>query len=137
VAKNSHGGHIAPDEAPWSFQTVKNAGKSHGLCCKHNATGIMKSHSGLCGLSQSYMNDMNEIIYDIFQSEDELDHKIRDARKKYCHNPRSLEFINSVDRNKNLLCVTIMQYVFTVGHCTTSIGESWNSRMKGHGELKK
>ena len=76
VAKNSHGGHIATDEAPWSFQTAKDAGKSHGLCCKHKANGIMKSHHiGLHGIAQSFMNDMNEIIYDIFQSEDELDHK--------------------------------------------------------------
>ena len=68
VAKNSHGGHISTDEAPWSFQTAKDAGKSHGLCCKHKATGIVKSHSGLRGLFQSNMNDMNEIIYNIFQS---------------------------------------------------------------------
>ena len=82
------------------------------------------------------MNEMNEIIYDIFQSEDELDKKIRDARKKYGHNPRSLEFINSVDHNENLLCATIIQCIFSVGYCTTLIGESWNSRIKGRGELK-
>ena len=30
-----------------------------------------------------------------------------------------------------------MQNYFTFGHCTTSIGEGWNSLIKGQGELKK
>ncbi len=128
---------MATDEAPWSFQTAEDAGKTHGVCCKHKSNGILKSQNGLGGLTQSYINDMSALIYEVFESESVLDEKIRDARKKYGHNPSSREFIDSIDRLKNLLCATLMQYHFTFGHCTTSIGESWNARMKGHGELKK
>ena len=137
VLQNSHGGHIATDEAPWSFGTAEDIGKSHGLCCRHKSNGILKSQSGLAGRTQSYINDMHKIIYNIYDSLEELDEKIRIAREKYGDNPPSRTFIDSVDQTKHLLCATYMQYVFTFGHCTTAIGESWNSMMKGQGELKQ
>ena len=57
---------MATDEAPWTTQYDANAGKTLGLCCKHKANGILESNKGLGGMTQSYLDDLNALIYGIF-----------------------------------------------------------------------
>ena len=128
---------MATDEAHWTTQSAANAGKTLGLCCKHKANGILESNKGLGSITQSYLDDLNALIYGIFPSEAVLDEKIISARKKYGQVFSAHKFIDSIDGTRHLLCATIMQNYLTFGHCTTSIGEGWNSLIKGQGELKK
>ena len=47
------------------------------------------------------------------------------------------KFLNSLERNKKLLCRAHTQVYFSYNHTTTQRGEGYNDRLKGHGTLKK
>jgi hypothetical protein len=80
---------------------------------------------------------MSDLIYDKFSS-DNLDNKINEARKAYgSRSKRAMAVINSIDRLKTKVCATYTQYYFSLGHCTTAIGEGFNSTLKGTGALKE
>jgi hypothetical protein len=78
---------------------------------------------------------MGALIYHDCSCE-ELARKIIDARRRYGHRQKALTFINSIDRLKKYVCAAYTKYDFSLGHCTTSIGEGFNSVLKGNGSLK-
>ena len=91
---------------------------------------------GLGGLIPHYIEDMNALICEVFNSEAELDEKIEEALSKYGKNKKSFEYIQSIRKIKDKLCATYTQYIFSLGHTTTQRGEGWNACFKGQGELK-
>lgn len=62
VAQNSYEGHLSTDEGAWSDEVAERTGKTHSLCAKHKAAGIMPSSAGL---SESYQKDMSSLIYNL------------------------------------------------------------------------
>jgi len=134
VAQNSYEGHLSTDEGAWSDEVAKRTGKLHSVCAKHKAAGIMPSSAGL---PESYQKDMSSLIYDAYQSPEALESAINESRRSYGHSNRALRFINGVDNKREKVCGTYTQYKFSLGHCTTSIGEGFNANLKGQGSLKQ
>jgi hypothetical protein len=135
VAKNSYRGSFFTDEGSWSNRTAKILNKDHGSCTKHKSVKIFESHSGLEGLIDSFVKKMYQLIYDLF-SEEELEKEFSNAISKFGHQEKARKFIEGLRREKNKFCATFMQYVFSWGRTTTSVGEGYNARFKSYGECK-
>ena len=73
VAKNSYQGQLSTDKGAWSSKTAKELGKIHTHCCKHKSNGVASSMGGLEELGSKYRVDMNQLIYHVMESVDELE----------------------------------------------------------------
>ncbi len=132
---NSYRGSMFTDAGPFSFKTAKATGKDHCLCTLHERTGIPAATAGLGSDQDQAMKDINSLIFKC-TSIDELDEKFELFKQKYIRNPPSVKFLESLQKNKELLCRAHTQACFSYNHTTTQRGEGYNDRLKGHGTLK-
>ena len=123
------------DAGPFSFKTAKASGKDHCLCTQHERTSIPAATAGLDSDQQHAMSDINPLIFKC-TSIDELDEKFEQFKLKYGCNAPSLKYLESLQKNKELLCRAHTQACFSYNHTTTQTGEGYNDRLKGHGTLK-
>jgi hypothetical protein len=62
---------------------------------------------------------------------------INECIERCSSHPKALAFLHSLKEDRFKVCFTNTKHHYTAGHTVTTRGEGTNSRIKGHGSLKK